>query len=151
MKTVFRVVLLNLSILLLGACSQHDFEFSDGSRKSVSSYEGGWLLINYWAIWCKPCVKEVPELNLLDREQGVSVIGVNFDRQTGEDLDIQLEKLNIRFPTLVADPAIYFAQETPSALPATMVIDSRGEFHSWLMGPQTAKGILSKLKSNVIP
>ena len=52
------------------------------------------IVINYWATWCAPCRKEIPELNELDHQLSdrLDVIGVNFDGVVGEQLDQQMAK-----------------------------------------------------------
>ena len=131
---------------MLSACSSPELQFSDGSRKSLEDFRGGWLLINYWAIWCKPCIEEIPELNALNNDKGYQVLGFNFDRESGERLEKQVRELEIEFPLLQHDPAQLFEQPQPPALPATLVVSPEGEFHSWLMGPQKRDEILGKLQ-----
>jgi thiol-disulfide isomerase/thioredoxin len=112
-----------------------------GGALDFSDYKGQWVLINYWAIWCKPCIEEMPELNALNDESDVAVFTYNFDQESGDTLAQQAQKLEINMPMLEVAPASFFEQEQPAALPATIVIDPQGAFHSWLMGPQTATGI----------
>src|SRR5690606_11211450 len=51
-----------------------------GAVVTPQSLQGQWLVINYWAEWCAPCRKEIPELNALPEHiDGVRVLGVNFD------------------------------------------------------------------------
>ncbi len=141
LKALFAVGL----VLLLSGCSRVDLELANGSSVALSDFQGQWLLINYWAQWCKPCIEEIPELNEVDAQQNVSVLGYNFDRHRGDALAEQATRLGIQFPLMVHDPAPLFEQEPPSALPATMVIDPQGEFRQWLMGPQSREGINSLL------
>lgn len=102
----------------------------------LSDYRGKWLLINYWAIWCKPCREEVPELNRLHQADDIEVFAINFDRQLGDVLTGQARELGIAFPLLLTDPLPIFTQKSPSGLPATLVIGPDGQFRQWLMGPQ---------------
>jgi thiol-disulfide isomerase/thioredoxin len=131
-----------LFAVFITACSSPEFELVDGRNKSLSEYQGQWLLINYWAVWCKPCVTEIPEFNELNRRRGVAVISYNYDNTSGDLLAQQVAELGIEFPILRVDPAQVFSQDMPSALPATMLIDPEGRFDKWLMGPQTLDGIL---------
>ena len=140
-KTVFKFSALFCVYVVLSACSQKDFSFSDGGSSTLSDYQGQWLLINYWAVWCKPCVEEIPELNWINSQENITVLGYNFDKQTGLALAKQVTKLAIEFPNLSQDPAVLFDQAKPSALPATMVINPQGEFQAWLLGPQTQESI----------
>lgn len=118
--------------LLLGACTP------DAGEPSIAGLRGNWVLVNYWAEWCKPCIKEVPELNELDRKNAdISVLGVNYDGVSGQALADQVEKLGIDFPTLPTDPSAELAVPRPTVLPTTLVIDPRGEVREVMVGPQT--------------
>lgn len=147
MKALFqKVCLLGLCLTLI-ACSSPELKLSNGQTVRVSDYEGSWTLINYWAVWCKPCIEEIPELNRVNDADGFAVLGYNFDQETGERLREQSEKLGIAFPLLQENPAALFEQGQPGGLPATLVLDPQGKFHSWLMGPQTFEGIRKQLEA----
>ncbi len=103
--------------------------------------QGQWVVINYWAIWCKPCAEEIPELNALDELPGVTVLGVNFDGASGAELAQQLQQLAIRFPTLDADPAAQLGLARPVVLPTTLVLDPSGKLRDTLVGPQTLQSL----------
>jgi len=136
-KTVFLLI----ALVVLSGCSTSKFEFLSGEVKTLSEFNGQWLLINYWAVWCKPCIKEIPELNALNKRPEVSVIGYDFDQALGGELIKQVKKMGIQFPIVMQDPAELFEQTTPSALPATMLINPKGDLVSWLYGPQTKESI----------
>jgi thiol-disulfide isomerase/thioredoxin len=104
--------------------------------------------VNYWAEWCKPCIKEIPELNDLDRRDAYRVLGVNFDGATGVELEEQETRLKVAFPTLPTDPADRFGLERPAVLPTTLVIAPGGELHSVLVGPQTAESLIAATAEN---
>ncbi len=104
---------------------------------------GAWTFINYWAQWCKPCIKEIPELNELDNVDGYRVLGVNFDGAQGEELQSQLDTLQVAFPTLEEDPGPRFALEKPQVLPTTLVVTPQGKLHAVLVGPQTAETLIA--------
>lgn len=103
----------------------------------LSRFAGQWLVINYWAIWCKPCIQEIPELNALDQLPGVAVLGVNFDGTSGTELAQQIEKLGINFTVLGTDPAAQLGVPRPVVLPTSLVLDTGGELRDTLVGPQT--------------
>ena len=96
------------------------------------------VLINYWAIWCAPCRKEVPELNELMHLQGdkLHVIGVNFDGSGGEKLRSEVSKLGIEFPNFIRDPRQLWGLEPVTVLPETLVVDRNGNLVHRLVGPQ---------------
>jgi thiol-disulfide isomerase/thioredoxin len=104
----------------------------------LQALRGQWVVINYWAQWCKPCIKEIPELNELDREfDGVTVLGVNYDGETGEELAAQIEKLGVAFTTLSEDPSAVLGVPRPVVLPTTLILDPQGQLDATLVGPQT--------------
>ena len=104
----------------------------------LQSLRGQWVVINYWAQWCKPCIKEIPELNELDREfTGVTVLGVNYDGATGEELVAQIDKLGVSFTTLAEDPAAVLGVPRPVVLPTTLILGPDGQLRETLVGPQT--------------
>lgn len=128
-------------LLAAGACGgPPPVELADGSTTSWQEFEGRWLLINYWAEWCAPCRKEIPELNELHAhgaDAGVTVLGVNFDGLRGESLTNLMDEMSVEFPVLVEDPGARWERDPPSVLPSTLVIDPDGNLHDVLVGPQT--------------
>lgn len=137
--------LLAFSAVALSGCGQVEFTLSNGQQKSLDEFNRGWLVINYWAIWCKPCIEEIPQLNSLNQRENIVVLGVNFDGLTGEALAEQAETLGIEFDLIVNDPSEDINVKRPGALPATVLIDSSGTTREVLYGPQTAESISKKL------
>ena len=108
---------------------------------------GSWTFINYWAQWCKPCIKEIPELNTLHAIDGYRVLGVNFDGAQGEALRAQIDALGVGFPTLDEDPGARFGLDKPEVLPTTLVLTPGGELHAVLIGPQTSATLIAATES----
>jgi len=104
----------------------------------LEDLRGQWVVINYWARWCKPCIEEIPELNAFDHKRDdVTVLGVNYDGATGAELEQQEQALGVGFPTLTEDPAAQLGVPRPVVLPTTLVLDHRGRVAATLLGPQT--------------
>ena len=98
--------------------------------------------MNYWAKWCKPCIREIPELNALNRDYAqVTVLGVNYDGAEGEELSRQISELKINFPMLPEDPASKLGAPRPLVLPTTLIINPAGELSQTLIGPQTLESL----------
>ena len=51
-----------LCILILFGCQKNDIEVYNGKDTSLEKLKGQWIIVNYWADWCAPCIKELPEL-----------------------------------------------------------------------------------------
>ena len=132
--------------LFLG-CSQPDLLTSENKKVYLDDLRGKWILINYWADWCPPCIKEIPELNKLNSQFGdqVSVFLFNFDRLEGDELRKQLLKIKAEIPSLISDPQLIYNYDVPDALPVTFVIDMEGKLSMTLKGPQTLEEIKEAL------
>ena len=147
---VFTLLLASLSI---GACSsEQSFRVADGASIRFSELRGDWVVLNYWAEWCAPCRKEIPELNELQEqalEQGIEfrVFGINYDGLQGADLDAVIERMLIDFPVLLDDPRQLFGIARAEVLPMTVIIDPNGKVKTILSGPQTARSLLASVES----
>ena len=135
--------------MALGGCGAADLgPDQHGARVAPESLEGQWLVINYWAEWCAPCRKEIPELNALpERIEGVRVLGVNFDGLRDEALLRAVEGMGIDFTVLADNPATHFGLEPTGVLPVTYLIDARGKVRERLLGEQTADGLVARLNA----
>lgn len=132
-------------ILLLSGCSRHELSVLDDKDMSWQALRGQWVVINYWAEWCKPCLEEVPELNQLAAHysQQVAVLGVNYDAVAEDTLRQQARRLQIEFSVLQVDPAVHLKLNRPQVLPTTFIFSPQGELVSSLVGPQSALGLAS--------
>ena len=138
---------LTLFCLFLISCEKGDIEIFDSKPIFSSSLNGEWILVNYWADWCPPCIKEIPELHELDNNNSnIRVFLFNFDRLEGEELEQQLLKFNIELPALLTDPKNYFPIVTPDALPVSYLINPNLKLSKVLNGPQTELSILEAIQ-----
>jgi len=128
-------VITTFVLIALAGCSAAERPFQ-GDR---------WSVVNYWAVWCKPCREEIPELNELNKDADIQVLGVNFDRKAGEALAVDSETLGLDFRN-IEDPSQALGVQRPSVLPTTLVISPGGKVEAVLVGPQTAASILAIIK-----
>jgi thiol-disulfide isomerase/thioredoxin len=132
------ILILALS-LGLAACDANE---KPNAEPSLEGLRGQWVLINYWAQWCKPCIEEIPELNALDQQYPqVTVLGVNYDGASGAELEQQLQRLGVEFVNLESDPAAQLGVPRPVVLPSTLVVKPSGELLTTLVGPQTLESL----------
>ncbi|MEE4147096.1 MAG: TlpA disulfide reductase family protein [Halieaceae bacterium] len=118
---------------------------------ALEQLRGQWVVINYWAIWCKPCIQEIPELNALNELPGVTVLGVNYDGVAEQERQQQIQQLGIAFEVLATDPAGALGISRPVVLPTTLVIDPAGELRDTLVGPQTLASLAQATGQETLP
>ncbi|MEE9100084.1 MULTISPECIES: TlpA disulfide reductase family protein [Pseudomonas] len=143
-----RIVMGLVAGLLLAGCSADYGVDQHGQKVTAASMDGQWLVINYWAEWCAPCRKEIPELNRLAEEgrtQGFRVLGVNFDGLRDADLAKAAQALEVQYTVLADDPAPHYSLPRSEALPVTYIVDPEGKLREQLLGEQTAAGLQARL------
>ena len=134
-----KYVIFLTAFLSLAACGG---ERGETTPPTLDDLKGQWLVINYWARWCKPCIEEIPELNELDHSfDTVTVLGVNYDGATGEELQAQAAELGVRFQLLEHDPSAELGVRRPVVLPTTLIVAPDGTHKTTLVGPQTAASL----------
>jgi len=128
-----------LILLLIAGCKKPDAYDTRGNPVRIADYQGKWVIINYWAPWCKPCLKEMPELNnlYLTYKSRLMVFGVSFDQLSNEKINTFANKLGITFPVLQNFPIEKFGIQTIQTLPVTFIISPQGKLVKTLNGPQT--------------
>jgi len=136
-------------LLIIISCQNNDIDIYNGSDSSIDKLNGNWIVINYWADWCAPCIKEIPELNEFASENDdLLVYTFNFDQLDEEDLAPIAEKFKIQVPSLITHPRDIWGIQTPPAVPATFFINPKGKIVLSLFRPQT-KDALNKIFSEL--
>ncbi|MGN6313042.1 MAG: TlpA family protein disulfide reductase [Rhodanobacteraceae bacterium] len=110
----------------------------DGKTQQLSQWHGKRVLLNFWATWCAPCRKEMPELSAAQtRYEGVQVIGVALDQpQAVRDY---LKRTTVDYPILIGidadpEPTLRFG-DTVGALPYSVLIGPDGRIERTKLGP----------------
>ncbi len=143
----FRVknFVLVMAFSLIAACSNMEqgdgFALLGGGKADVLGDERV-VFINYWAVWCGPCIAEMPELAEFSRafaERAV-VYAVNFDGVSEQKLQSDIDTLGVEIPAIILDPQPELGFERPQVLPTTYVFQG-GELRETLVGPQTLESM----------
>lgn len=137
-----------IACFILVSCKQApDAVDSSGTPIKFSEYKGKWLVINYWATWCEPCRRELPELNKLSQSKSAQliVLGVNFDALPNHEIQIFANSLGLNFPLLHQFPKEKFGIENIPVLPTTFLISPQGKLVATLQGPQTEASLLKAM------
>lgn len=121
-----------------------------GQPQALRPWRGKLLVVNFWATWCAPCIKEMPELQRISDEfaaQGVHVLGLGID--TLENIQAFAQKHQIRFPLYAAErPGLVLAQafgNQERILPYTLIILPNGTVAQTKVGPIHAAELRSWL------
>ena len=133
--------------LLLG-CQNNDIEVFNGPNTSINKLNGKWIVVNYWADWCAPCIKEIPELVEFAKEnKDILVYAFNFYELDADDLEPVSKKFKVDVPSLISHPREIWGIQTPPAVPATFYINPNGEVVRSLFRPQTKDSLNEILNS----
>ena len=114
-----------------------------GETVSLSDYRQKWVVLNYWATWCAPCRKEIPDLiSLHEARDDVVVLGLAFEDTEMENFDEFLEEFHPSYPILLVD--VYAPPEpfgAPRVLPTTIILNPEGYPVKTYLGPVTREDI----------
>lgn len=116
-----------------------------GDSISLSEFRDRWVVLNYWATWCAPCRKEIPELSALhESRDDIVVLGLAFEDTEMENFDAFLEEFHPAYPILLVD--VYAPPEpfgAPRVLPTTIILNPAGYPVKTFLGPVTREDIES--------
>lgn len=146
MKTWFMAIL-GGAMLMLAGCAEEQWLDHRGQALTQSDLDNRWVVVNYWAEWCAPCLHELPEFNRLAEDNpAVLVLGVNYDGVSGDELLELSDRMGIEFQVMGGDFAQSLKLEQPQVLPTTYIFDQQGELQHSLPGPQTEESLLALLQ-----
>lgn len=115
----------------------------DGKTYDLASHRGQWVVVNFWATWCAPCLQEMPELSALHAMRGnVEVVGLAYEDIELDEMQAFLKEHPVAYPIAIIDtyaPPKDFA--TPRGLPMTYLIAPDGKVAKQFLGPVNAHDI----------
>jgi len=134
MKKIIIMSCLIFTGLILAAQNVQNFVLKDieNNNRSFNELKGEKLtLIDFWATWCKPCTKAIPELNRIYDElklQGVEIIGINCDGPRSVSKVGPFSKsMNIKYPVLIDINSEIKTALNVIAFPTLLLVDSKGK------------------------
>ncbi|MEO8101863.1 MAG: TlpA disulfide reductase family protein [Betaproteobacteria bacterium] len=143
-----------MAALCAGAVSAHAFELKDttGTAQRLADLKGRWVVVNFWATWCAPCVKEIPEIAVFAREQGekVRVLGVALDWDDEKQVAAFARKVGHTYPLVLGTDASEKAFGKMKGLPTTIVYDPSGKVAYQKTGTVTRELLLRVVKGEKV-
>ena len=108
-----------------------------GNQVSLSDFKGKVVVLDFWATWCPPCVKEIPhfiELYEQYKDRGFAMVGISLDRQGVSVVKSFAQKYRVNYPILMTDGQVQKAYGGIPSIPTTFVIDSAGNIRQKYIG-----------------
>lgn len=149
-------MLRNLLIWILLALSlpahAADFSLEDiqGNTHRLEDYRGKWVLINFWATWCPPCLSEIPELSSLHnshKDKDLVVIGIAMDSGSSRKVADFSQAHRISYPVVMGNRKIAAQIGPLDVLPTSFLFSPKGEQVSYQAGEVTRKSVETYIKN----
>ncbi|OZI53315.1 TlpA family protein disulfide reductase [Bordetella genomosp. 4] len=109
----------------------------DGKPHRIDQWQGRPVVVNFWATWCAPCVKEMPELqSLQEKYPKIQFVGIGVDKVA--NMRQFLQKVPVSYPLLVMEAGAIDTLRTlgnpAGGLPFTLVFDANGGINRKILG-----------------
>jgi thiol-disulfide isomerase/thioredoxin len=137
MMASIKRLLTSLLLLLISLTSHMSFaqdQFTlvdmNGVTHQLASYKGKWVIVNYWATWCPPCLEEIPDLvNLYDSRKGIDlmVIGVVFDYETLQEVETYVDDMLMSYPIVLGNEDVVKQIGAAEVLPTSYIYNPQGK------------------------
>jgi len=144
------ILLMSFSAGIAGPKKAANFTLKDlaGKEISLSDYKNKVVLVNFWATWCPPCIKEMPDLEKLHqnyKERGVQLLGLTVSSKL-KQIPKTLKSTGVTYPILVDADNIVADYGGFNSIPQTFIIDQKGNIVKQITGSKDYEEFESEIK-----
>lgn len=113
-----------------------------GKTHALSSYKGKWVVVNYWATWCPPCLEEIPDLIALhETRKDLVVIGVALEYEDAGEVAKFVDDNLMSYPVVLGDDKVTAQIGPANVLPTTYIYNPQGRLVKAKRGMITRKDV----------
>lgn len=138
-----------LSITLRAGATGFEFNDMQGRAQRLSDYKGKWVLVNFWATWCPPCLEEIPDLVDMynsHKTGNIAVIGVAMS-SSAASVRAFAKQMEISYPIVLGSDRIAAQIGRIDALPTSYLYDPSGKLVSYQEGMITREAVENYIRA----
>lgn len=152
LQLLILIGVLFISPLASAAPEPEGLSFKDinGKQVNLDDYRGKWVVVNYWATWCPPCLEEIPELVMFHenhKDKDAVVVGFNMERKSTRLLSHFVEENMMNYPVIPMSDEMALIGNIPG-LPTTYLLDPSGKPVAMQVGQVTTKMLEEYINNN---
>jgi thiol-disulfide isomerase/thioredoxin len=125
----FLVAAFLAAAILPSTANAFTLQDAEGKTQSLANLRGKWIVVNFWATWCAPCIKEIPDLAAFARanQGGAVVLGIALDYDEPAAVKSFARKAGMTYPLILGEGQIEKQFGKLKGLPTTLVYDPSGK------------------------
>jgi thiol-disulfide isomerase/thioredoxin len=116
---------------------------TEGKAHKLADYKGKWVLVNFWATWCPPCLEEIPDLVALyeNKKNNLIVIGVAMDYRNPKQVSDFAQSMQVSYPIVLGTPKVASQVGPVDGLPTSYLYNPAGKLVAHQVGGITKEGV----------